>query len=118
MKKLNVLNNENGFLKFIFVTGIIVFLIYAGIQFGIPFYKYSAFKSDAKELARISTGEVERTRSQIFERAQELKLPLEEKDIVVTISGNVVCVKTSWSETVDILGLYQKTLNFNVDVEE
>lgn len=118
MKKLKVLNNEGGFLKFIFTTAVIVFLIYAGIKFGMPYYKYSAFKSDTKELARISTGQVEKTRSQIFERAQELKLPLEEKDIVVTSSGAKVQVKTSWSETVDILGLYQKTLNFKVDVEE
>ena len=27
-------------------------------------------------------------------------------------------VKTSWSETVDILGLYQKTFDFKIDVEE
>ncbi len=118
MKKRKVLNNEDGFFKFIFVTGLIAFLIYAGLQFGMPFYRYSAFKNDAKELARISLGEAEKTRAQIFERAQELKLPLEEKDIEVTRSTRGTRVKTSWSETVDILGIYQKTFDFTVDVEE
>lgn len=118
MKKVKVLNNENGFFKFIFVTGFIAFIIYAGLKFGMPYYRYSAFKSDVKELARISIGEPEKTRAQIFERAQELKLPLEEKDIEVTKSGNRVRVKTSWSETVDILGLYQKKFNFAIDLEE
>lgn len=118
MKKVKILNNENGFIKFIFVTGLLAFLIYAGIKFGMPYYRYSAFKSDAKELARISTGDTEKTKAQIFERAQELKLPLEEKKIEVTKTGRGVRVQTSWSETVDVLGLYQKKFNFAIDIEE
>ncbi len=118
MKKIKVLNNENGFIKFIFVVALLAFSIYAGIKFGMPYYRYSAFKSDAKELARISIGDAEKTRAQIFERAQELKLPLEENDIKVTKTVRGVRVQASWSETVDLLGLYQKKFNFAVDEEE
>lgn len=118
MKALGACNNEKGFIKFIFVTAILFSLVYVGIKFGIPYYKHSAFQSDVKELARISVGDAEKTRNQIFERAQELKLPLEAKDIVVTKTERTVRVRTSWEETVDLMGFYQKTLTFSVNVEE
>lgn len=115
---MKVLNNEKGFIKFVFVTAVIAFLVYAGIQFGMPYFRYSAFKSDARELARISLGDVEKTRIQLFERAQELKIPIEEKAIIVTKTQKTVQVNTSWSETADLLGLYQKRLDFTVNIEE
>jgi hypothetical protein len=118
MTKLEVLNNEKGYIKLIFVIALIVFLGYLGVKFGTPYYNYSAFKSEAKEIARISLGDREKTRAQIFEKAVELKLPIEEKDIAVTQTGKTVRVKTSWSETVDILGVYQKTLDFAIDIVE
>lgn len=115
---MKVLNNENGFIKFIFTMLVLASLVYAGLKFGMPYYRYSAFKSDTKELARISIGDTEKTRAQIFERAQELKLPLEENDIKVTKTVRGVRVQASWPETVDLLGLYQKKFNFAVDEEE
>lgn len=118
MKKEGLLNNENGFFKFAFVTALIVFAMYAGLQFGMPFYRYSTLKTDATELARISVGDLEKTRAQIAERAEELKLPITEKDIEVVREGKLVRVRASWSETVDILGLYQKKIVFNLDIKE
>jgi hypothetical protein len=118
MKNVQVCNNEKGFIKFIFVTIILVFCAYLGIKFGIPYYKHSAFQSDVKELARISLGDTKKTRAQLFERARELKIPLEENAIMVTRTEQTVRVKTSWEDTVDVLGFYQKTLKFSVDVEE
>ena len=118
MKKEGLLNNENGFFKFAFVTALIVFAMYAGLQFGMPFYRYSTLKTDATELARISVGDLEKTRAQIAERAEELKLPITEKDIEVVREGKLVRVMASWSETVDILGLYQKKIVFNLDIKE
>jgi hypothetical protein len=118
MKRVKVVGNEKGFIKFVFFMLVLVFIIYAGLKFGMPYYRYSAFKSDVKELARISIGDVEKTRAQIFERAVELKIPLEEKSIEVTKTEKTVRVRTAWSETVDMLGVYQKKLNFRVEVEE
>lgn len=118
MKKVKILNNENGFIKFIFVTILLAFLVYAGIKFGMPYYRYAAFKSDAKELARVSVGDIGKTKVLIFERAQELRLPLTEEEIQVTRTEKAVKVRTSWSETVDLVGAYQKKLNFTIDIEE
>ncbi len=118
MKRVKVVGNEKGFIKFAFFMLVLAFIVYAGLKFGMPYYRYSAFKSDVKELARISIGDVEKTRAQIFERAIELKIPLDEKSIEVTKTEKTVRVRTAWSETVDMLGVYQKKLNFRVEVEE
>ena len=47
MRRGKVLNNESGFIKFIIVMLVLACIIYMGVKLGIPYYKYSALKSDA-----------------------------------------------------------------------
>lgn len=115
---MNGLRNEKGFIKVAFILAVLALCVYTGIQFGAPYYKYSVFKSDAKEISRVGLGNVKRIQTMLFEKAQELKLPLEENDLSVVVTANRVHVKTSWSETVDLFGIYQKELNFSIDMEE
>jgi hypothetical protein len=115
---VNELKNEKGAVKVVLTLALLALGVYVGLQFGAPYYKYSVFKSDAKEAARVGLGDVERTRTMLFERAQELKLPLQEEDISVAVVNKAVHVSTSWSETVELFGAYQKELNFTVDIEE
>jgi hypothetical protein len=118
MKTCNaVISSQGGFIRSAVIIAITAFLIYAGFQFAIPYYKYSAFKSEVKEIARLDLGE-KRARTQIFEIAQNLKIPINENDISVTKKASTVRVETGWSEDVDILGMYEKTLHFTVVVEE
>jgi hypothetical protein len=88
-----------------------------GIQFGMPYYKYSAFKSDIKEMVRVSVGDIRKTKTEVLERAKELKIPVGEEEVDVQKKGNVIAVTTSWTETVDLLGVYQKTLDFEINIE-
>ncbi|MCE5195398.1 MAG: hypothetical protein LLF28_08140 [Nitrospiraceae bacterium] len=106
-----------GFLKFLITAGIIAFVIYAGIQLLIPFYNYSAFKTNATEIARVSLGNLEKTKAEIFESAQEHNIPVTEKEIEIEKTIKGVHVKTEWKSTVDLLGIYQHTYEFKVDVE-
>jgi hypothetical protein len=115
---MNVLRNEKGFIKVAFILAVLALCIYAGFQLGTPYYRYSVFKSDAKEIARVGLGDVKRTQTMLFDRAKELRLPLEEDDLSVVVTDKRVLVKTSWSETVDFFGIYQKELNFSIDIEE
>lgn len=115
---MRMLKNEGGYVKVIFTIVLLAFAVYAGIQFGMPWYRYSAFKSEAKELARISVGDIKRTKTMILDKAYELKLPIEEDELIVTRTDKTVIVKTSWSETVDILGMYQREMDFYIDIEE
>jgi hypothetical protein len=118
VNRMKALRNEQGYIKFIFVVLLLIFIGYAGVQFGMPYYRYSAFKSDAKEYARIALGDVNKTKEYLLERATELKIPVTEEQILVTKTENTIRVKTEWSETVDILGFYQKRLNFSINIEE
>ena len=115
---MKVIGNEKGYVKFFLVTAILALCVYAGFEFGMPYYRYSAFKSEVKEIARISLGDAEKTKDQIFLKAEEMKIPIEREDISVVVTKKTVKVNTSWSETVDLLGIYQKKLDFDIDIEE
>lgn len=110
--------NQRGFIKPIICLLILAFLIYAGFQFGIPYYRYSAFKDEVKELTRVGLGNTEKIKTDVYEAAKALKIPIEREDIEVTKRGETIRVQTSWSVNVDILGLYQREINFNINIEE
>ena len=99
---------------------VLAFLIYTGVQFAKPYYRYLAFKSDTKEIARVSVElkKEDEIRKQVFERAQELKIPIDKDDIEISMTDKMVRIRTSWFEVVDILGIYRKTLTFSIDSQE
>jgi predicted membrane protein len=105
--------------KGIFWILLLVFLAYLGFKFGVPYYRYLAFKADTKEIVKISIDvkDDEKIRNKIFERAQELKVPIEKDDIEISRTERVLRVRISWFEVVDIYGIYQKTLTFSIDTE-
>ncbi len=110
--------NRGGFIKPLLIVAVLAFAAYAGLQFAMPQYRYSAFKSDVVDITRVGLGNAQKVKEEIYESAQTYKIPIEEEDIVITKKTNTMRVQTSWTITVDILGLYQKTLNFTIDVEE
>ena len=115
---MRYLRNRDGFIKPLLIMGIIALVIYVGLQFGMPYYRYQAFKSDAAEAARLSIGSAEQVKAEVYKSAKSHQLPLEEEDITVIKKVNTVRVEASWSTTVDIFGIYQKTFNYTVNVEE
>jgi len=113
-----MLGNQNGFFKFVFVLALIAFLVYAGFQFGMPYYRYTSLRTNAEQIARISVAsDVNKTRAMVFEEAQKLNIPIKEEDIEVVKTARGTRIKTSWSETVDLFGYYQKTFDFKIDAE-
>ncbi len=115
---MSKISNQKGFIKPVLCLLVLAALIYAGFQFGIPYYRYSAFKDEVKELIRVGIGNTEKIKTDIYESAKSLKIPVEREDIEVTKVGESVRVRTSWSVNVNLLGLYQRDVNFNIDVEE
>lgn len=115
---MKLLRNENGWIRPLLTIGILVVAVYAGVQFGMPYYRYSAFKDEAKEIARTTAGDVKRVKEDVYASAKGFKVPVEENDISVEKKDSKLRIQTSWSEKVDIFGLYQRTLDFSVDIEE
>jgi hypothetical protein len=111
-------DHQAGFIKLLVVIALLAGAIYVGIQFGMPYYRYQAFKNEVKDIARLELGQTERTKAQILEAAKGLKIPIEEENLIVMKKEKSVRVQTEWSETVDVYGLYQDTLHFKIDVEE
>jgi hypothetical protein len=70
-------------------------------------------------MARVSVGlKEDEIKNRVFERAQELKIPIQKDDIELSTTEKMVRIRTSWFEVVDILGQYRKTLIFSVDSGE
>lgn len=96
-----------------------LFAVYSGFQFGMPYYRYYAFKTDAADIIVFNYREsdaVDEIRKQLTERAQELGIPISPGHIKVYRTDRGYWAEVKWQETVDILGQYQKTLRFEVEV--
>lgn len=112
------LRNECGWVKPTFSIAVLILIVYVGLQFGMPYYRYSAFQSEAREIARTTVGDVKRVKDDVYTAAVQFDVPIKESDITVEKTGGKIRVRTSWSSEVDIFGLYQKTMDFDVDIEE
>ena len=87
------------------------------LSFGKPYYRYYTLSSRTKDFLKGDTYDVEGIRKNILENAADLHVPLDEKDLDVTIKLKIVRVRATWSETVDFWGYYQKQLDFAMDEE-
>lgn len=116
---MRILSRKDGFIKPVLIIVILVLVVYGGIEYGMPYYRYSMFKSDAQQLARVSLRRVDKLRNSLMERADELKIPLSSDNLYVERGPNdTMRVSAMWYEDVNVLGIYQKTLKFNVDIIE
>lgn len=115
---MRLIRRQEGFVKSVLCLAFLAFLVYSGIQFGLPYYRYSGFKNETRDIVRIGLGDTEKIKSRIYNAAMELKVPVEAEDIKVTIKDPNVHVRTEWTEDVDILGIYQRTLYFYIDIED
>lgn len=109
--------NERGFIKGLFLLFLLVAIIFLGISFGKPYYRYYVLGSHTRDLLKTEIGNVDAIKKKIMEDAVELNVPLNENDLEVKIQNKIVKVKGAWSETVDFWGYYQKTFDFTMEEE-
>ena len=100
---------------------ILAALVFVGVSFFKPYYRYNTLKSHAKDLLVAETGNQAGTLKMIEEKiradAAELNIPLKEEDLSVEPNGEKgIKVKATWSEVVDFWGYYQKKLDFNMEL--
>ncbi len=109
------------FVKKLAVIVSILFVVYCVFMFGMPYYRYYAFKTDAADIVRFQYVGSERQRmekleKELIERGLDVGLPIGVQNVTVKPTETGLWAKIKWKETVDILGQYQKTLEFEVEV--
>jgi hypothetical protein len=110
------IGNKGG-IKGIFWLLVLVAIVFVGISFAGPYYRYYTLGAHTRDFLKSDVGNVAMIRKDIMTNAEELKVPLEESNLEVTIKLKMVRVKATWSETVDFWGYYQKKLDFVLEEE-
>lgn len=104
--------------KIIFLL-IAVLIIYSAVIIAIPHYNYYAFKSEVREILRLSITEKNLPlNAEIMKLAEQYDIPITEDNIVLWQKNEIYYTKISWEETVSFLGLYEKTFEFYFDTSE
>jgi hypothetical protein len=108
---------QKGFIKGIIGLFLLIALILAGVTFARPYYRYYSLGSHTRDFLRTEIGNVETIRKNIMKDAAELDVPLDEKDVSVTLVQKIIKVKATWTDTVDLWGLYQTNVDFVMEEE-
>jgi hypothetical protein len=113
MKKIG----NRGFVKGFLALCILGAVVFAGISFGKPYYRFYMLGSHTRDFLKTEIGDINAIRKNVMDDAAELNVPLDEQDLEVFVDKKVVKVKASWSETVDFWGYYQKNIDFVMEEE-
>lgn len=109
---------SQGFVRGLLILLIVIGLIAAGIAFAKPYYRYYTLSSNTRDILRLEIGNTKSIKERIMAEANELKIPLDEKNLDVSISNNKITkVKATWSDIFDLWGYYQKKIDFVMEEE-
>jgi hypothetical protein len=104
-------------LKGLFWLLLFAAIVYAGFQFVMPQYRYHVFESDMRDVIRFGVRDDAAMLEKIMQKVEEHGIPVTKDDIsLYRDREGRYNAKVSWSQTVDIFGLYSKTYDFSVDV--
>ena len=108
---------DRGLVKGVLLLCILVAVVFVGISFAKPYYRYYTLGSHTRDFLKTDIGDIEAIRKNVMKDAEELKVPLDEKDLEVVVVNKIIKVKATWSETVDFWGYYQKKIDFAMEEE-
>ncbi len=109
--------DNRGFIKGFLLLVVFVGISYVGISFGKPYYRYNTLRSHTKDILFSEVGFLPLIKEKILADAAELHVPLKQENLEVTQVNKIIKVKGTWSETVDLEGYYQKTIDFVMELE-
>lgn len=108
---------NRGSVKVILLILVAVAVVFVGMSFAKPYYKYYTLGSHTRDFLKSDVGNVKQIQENIMKNAKELNVPLQENNLEVKIVLKLVKVKATWTDTVDFWGYYQKNLNFMMEEE-
>ncbi len=60
-------------------------IVFVGISFGKPYYRYYTLSSHTRDFLKTDVGNIDAIRKNVMKDAAELKVPLDEKNLDVVI---------------------------------
>lgn len=114
-----IMGNEEGSVRPIITIILVLATLYVGYSFAMPYYRYNTITSEAKEIARLGRDQ-QATATLVYEKVKDLGIPLQLEDIEVIVDNDKkrITIRLGWDETVNIAGIYEKTLQYKVDVTQ
>lgn len=104
-------------LKALLCLGVTALALYSAFMFGLPYYRYYAFRSDAGDVIRFRARDAREMQKSLLEKAREYGVPAGEANVEVSSVEGGYWARVKWTEDVDILGLYHRKLRFGFEVQ-
>ena len=108
MKKIG----EKGLVKGILLFFILVAIVFVGISFGKPYYRYYTLGAHTSDFLKTEIGDIDTIKKNVMKDAAELNVPLDEKNLEVVKVDKIIKVKATWSDTVNFWDYYKKKIDF------
>ncbi len=108
---------RQGFITTLLLLLILAAVAFAGVSFGKPYIRYNTLRSHTKDILSSEIGALPAIKEKVLAEAAELKVPLKEENLELSMVNKIVKVKATWSETVNFWDYYQKQLDFVMEVE-
>lgn len=99
-------------IAFLLVSGL---LVYAGIQYGGPWFRYYLFKSDVSDMVRFPAPDAYALKTEIMGKAKADHVPLSADNLKVTGRRWRFRALASWKETADFFGWFRREFTFSFD---
>jgi len=105
---------DEGFIKTLFGLALLVALIFTGVTFARPYYRYYQLSSHTSDFLKSDVGNLDAIKKHVLDDAAELGVPLDAANLSVTLdaSKKQIAVKGIWTDSVDLFGYYQKNVDF------
>lgn len=106
-------------IKNLLCLGVFGLAVYSLIIIAMPYYRHYALKNDLKEVINFRLKHDEMTEL-IHKYVEESGAPIEKNAVVITFSdGNsVASLSIKWQDTINLFGLYQKVIDFSIELPE
>ncbi|MDP2168634.1 MAG: hypothetical protein Q8J64_09930 [Thermodesulfovibrionales bacterium] len=93
-------------------------LVYSAAMFSMPYYRHYALEADLKDIITYHFDPPE-LKALILEQVEKSDAPINPSDVAIVFGekGSVV-LKITWSETVNILDLYSRKIDFKIELNK
>jgi len=106
------------FIKNLLCFAVFAILVYSTIRLSMPYYRHYSLKNDLKNVIQFSLKQEEMDEL-IGKYITESGVPIKEEDKkIIYNGGKVTSLSLRWVERVDLFGLYQKDIEFEIELPE